>query len=410
MTSTDVRDVGPGRRVHGRLATRMIVATLIVIAASLVGTGAADAETTKPATLPFIDECPALRSAPAETLDGQQRRTIIAAYCGTLRRLPDAAGFDYWTAELESGLSPIALVGQLMASDEYRARSTLSFRDALSLVGSDRVGGGDGPPPDDEVQPESAVGADGLSVRAAMTSEAFGRFVEERALEGLDWITPAMAHGRLSGHRQAVNVVYVHLSRSRGMRVSPATDPRRPVGAWADEIGAHAAINGNWFAPFDGPAVSAGEVYGGNDHGYTALFGMTAERDAIVEHHREVNGEVDDRIVEGVSGHPTLIHDGVTTSDFGGDPTFASRHPRTAIGLDSSGDVLLLVTVDGRSSVASGMTGPETAALLAQLGADDAVMLDGGGSTTMWIQGRGVVNTPSEAVRAVGNQVAVFGD
>lgn len=246
--------------------------------------------------------------------------------------------------------------------------------------------------------------------RTDISPEAFQATVGDAALGWQEPVTDSLTFGRIDGGGQQVTVAFVHLSQTRGMRVSPGNRGQSTVGTYANEIGAHVSINGNWFAPYDGPAVSGGQVYGGTDHFYTALFGFTADGDAIIEHHRETNETVDDRVVEGVAGHPTLIYRGERTTDFGGDPTFTNRHPRTAIGLDETGDVLILVTVDGRSSSAAGMTGGETAELMERLGAHDAVMLDGGGSSTMWIAGRGIVNDPSGALRAVGNQIAVFGD
>lgn len=333
-------------------------------------------------------------------------RLIERAYCATLGRAPEPAGQAYWVAQLEAGLEPGAMVMELIRSAEYRSRFGLA------------------PDPDGEDDPLSVLArlapappaaieviADPESPGAVtLTDAGFAQWLDQRELTGLEVVTPALVHGRISGGGQQINVAYVHLSQTRGVRVSPGSRGRATVGTWAAEIGAHVAINGNWYSPWDGPAVAGGEVYGGTDHFYTALFGFTAEGRVIVEHHREVNDGVDPAIVEGVSGHPTLIHRGERTTDFGGDPTFTNRHPRTAIGLDRSGDVLILVTVDGRSSRAAGMTGDETAVLLERLGAHDALMLDGGGSTTMWIAGKGVVNQPSGSLRAVGNQLAAYGD
>jgi hypothetical protein len=77
-----------------------------------------------------------------------------------------------------------------------------------------------------------------------------------------------------------------------------------------------------------------------------------------------------------------------------------NRHPRTAIGRSSGGQVLL-VTVDGRQSGwSSGLTMRELADVMIALGADDAVNLDGGGSTTMTVDGA-IWNRPSESGRAV---------
>mgnify|MGYP001077101275 FL=1 len=77
-------------------------------------------------------------------------------------------------------------------------------------------------------------------------------------------------------------------------------------------------------------------------------------------------------------------------------PGFAeARHPRTAAGVRADGR-LLLVTVDGRQPERSvGMTIVELAALLGELGAVEAINMDGGGSTTMVIRGE-VANGPSD--------------
>ena len=242
-----------------------------------------------------------------------------------------------------------------------------------------------------------------------VSNASFRRFVETRGFTTVEYITPGLVHGTIVENNQSINVVLVHRSATASMRVSPVDRGREQVGDWAKGIGATAGINANWYNPWDGPAVAGGRVYGGSDHGYTALFGFTADGDLVADHHHKVHDRVDPRVVEAVSGHPTLIHRGIPTTDFGGDLTFTDRHPRTAIGVSATVDVLILVTVDGRRSTAAGMTGAETARLLQRLGAHDAVMLDGGGSSAMWIAGKGIVNRQSEPGRAVGNQIAVFG-
>ena len=94
----------------------------------------------------------------------------------------------------------------------------------------------------------------------------------------------------------------------------------------------------------------------------------------------------------------------------------SARHPRTAVGVTTNSK-LLLVTVDGRTDGASGMTCDELANLMRDLGCDDALSLDGGGSTTMWVRGEensGVVNYPSDngaydhlGERACSNGIAI---
>ena len=66
-----------------------------------------------------------------------------------------------------------------------------------------------------------------------------------------------------------------------------------------------------------------------------------------------------------------------------------TKHPRSAICLTEEGKILF-VTVDGRSPEnAVGINIPELAHLLHVLGGKDALNLDGGGSTALWLSGRG---------------------
>jgi exopolysaccharide biosynthesis protein len=100
-----------------------------------------------------------------------------------------------------------------------------------------------------------------------------------------------------------------------------------------------------------------------------------------------------------VGGGPQLIKDArvaITTESEGMASKFASdRHPRTAIAKLKDGRIML-ATVDGRQpGVSVGMSLPELASLLLEFGASEAINLDGGGSTTMVINGK-LVNAPSD--------------
>jgi len=85
------------------------------------------------------------------------------------------------------------------------------------------------------------------------------------------------------------------------------------------------------------------------------------------------------------------------------------RHPRTSIGFSRDSSTLILLTVDGRSENSGGMTLVELANMMRKLGAWQAMNFDGGGSTTMVIDGA-VVNKPSDTTgeREVGNVLAVI--
>lgn len=82
------------------------------------------------------------------------------------------------------------------------------------------------------------------------------------------------------------------------------------------------------------------------------------------------------------------------------DRTFVTkRHNRTALGIRPDGTTLLVVA-DGRfRHQAEGFTLPELERIMLWLGCTDAINLDGGGSTTMYVNGKphdGIVNYPSD--------------
>ena len=86
--------------------------------------------------------------------------------------------------------------------------------------------------------------------------------------------------------------------------------------------------------------------------------------------------------------------------------SMTERHPRTAVGWNQR--YLFLVEVDGRQKGLSvGMTLAELARYLVSLGCDEAMNLDGGGSATLWCDGR-VRNKPCDGrERPVANSLVV---
>lgn len=89
---------------------------------------------------------------------------------------------------------------------------------------------------------------------------------------------------------------------------------------------------------------------------------------------------------------PHLINNGTFRSLDLSTTHNTDEHPRTAVAVTENGSVLL-VTIDGRfPGQAVGMPTPLMQEFFTILGAKSALNLDGGGSTTMYIKGKGVVN------------------
>jgi hypothetical protein len=103
---------------------------------------------------------------------------------------------------------------------------------------------------------------------------------------------------------------------------------------------------------------------------------------------------------------PLLVREGVPVAVDGADPEgfavaneqfdsdiTAGRHPRAALGVADG--MLLAAVCDGRANDDAGLTLGELAELMASLGVQDAINLDGGGSTSLVCDGR-LVNRPRE--------------
>lgn len=142
-----------------------------------------------------------------------------------------------------------------------------------------------------------------------------------------------------------------------------------------------------------------GKVLIGRGQGARALRRL--ERGDLVRVERTMAGKM------AITGNVFLLREGIVrvVDD-------RELHPRTAIGIDRDTKTVLLLAVDGRSGRSRGYTMVELAETMMALGADEALNLDGGGSTTMAVRrpGRplGVVNRPSDGFqRSVANAVEI---
>lgn len=114
-----------------------------------------------------------------------------------------------------------------------------------------------------------------------------------------------------------------------------------------------------------------------------------------------------------VSGIPALLEAGRDVSatlcaprlKFCNDP-----HPRTAAGLDAGRNTLWIVAAEGRHPPVLGISIGQLIDLLRQLGASDALNLDGGGSSTFSLRGTQLMQRPDneKELRVIGNALFVL--
>jgi hypothetical protein len=110
-----------------------------------------------------------------------------------------------------------------------------------------------------------------------------------------------------------------------------------------------------------------------------------------------------------VGGNIVLLRDGTLPA-----LDDVASEPRTAAGFSADGKTMYLATIDGRQRDSRGMTMRELGELMLGFGADDALNLDGGGSSTLLAREPGeedpdVENSPSDgSERPVPNGVGIF--
>ncbi|MFZ5481622.1 MAG: phosphodiester glycosidase family protein [Myxococcota bacterium] len=203
-------------------------------------------------------------------------------------------------------------------------------------------------------------------------------------------------------------------ARGVSLRATKEDERQDQVSDFAESVGAQAAINGDFFSYDDyyvsGMAMGAGALWDDDNtsEGFVAFGGDHAWISPPSEDWGE---SPDDWMSEIVAGRPQLVVEGVAGTSFSDPSHCDDLHPRTAVGLSRDRRTLWFVVVDGRSDESEGMTCPDLADLLVDLGAWDALNLDGGGSSTLWVEGDGVVNDPSDgSERVVANHLAVLAD
>jgi len=210
-----------------------------------------------------------------------------------------------------------------------------------------------------------------------------------------------------------IHVVEIDLeAHGGGFLVTPGDSTKgleaaaRTTSAFLEEFDVQIAINGGFSRPFragrflwdyyphsgdpvdvTGLAISNGETYS-DDHGDWPVICIAA-------------GDVEIRpagcpkgTTQALAGNHLLVQDGKRVVQNSTD----ALHPRTAVAVDAEGETLWLIVVDGRQrNYSEGVTLEELADMAVELGADRALNLDGGGSSTLVVargDGAKVLNAP----------------
>ena len=208
--------------------------------------------------------------------------------------------------------------------------------------------------------------------------------------------------------------------REPGVRclVTPSNGARpkdcdaRKASEFLAEFKCQVAINGSFFGPFAkrkgdpqdviGLSKSRGDQYSPPNQ-YAALLISKGNKAWIARSPIDAS-----KAHNALAGNIVVLDKGKNVGGMG------PRHPRTAVGISQDGRYLILMVIDGRrKGYSGGVADAETAEWLRKLGAWEGLNLDGGGSTTMVIQGRdgkpAVVNRPSGgAERRCPNHLGVF--
>ena len=199
--------------------------------------------------------------------------------------------------------------------------------------------------------------------------------------------------------------------RNAKLRViaSEASDRGLTVSAFAKKRHAIIAINADYFDEQHRPIGLARGACGtwtkgqkvGRNQGLVAVGRKRAEiQQNTMKTRRWMTGAV--------SGWPLINKDCAPIANLPGSDFFTrAPHPRTAVGLSKDGKTMYIVVTEGRRDGVPGLTLPELATFMDELGACTAMNLDGGGSSAMWVRDS-IVNQPSDGFeREVGDHLAV---
>jgi exopolysaccharide biosynthesis protein len=212
----------------------------------------------------------------------------------------------------------------------------------------------------------------------------------------------------LFGSNQNINILEIKLNGKNELDVEAEPQVRKPTSKFGSEHQAIAALNGTFFdmknggsvdyIRLDGKVLNENRLSKNNQRTLHQKAAIVIEDDKFSIVPWDGSADWEDHLTGEdvmVTG-PLLVKDHQLAS-LDTTSMYVMRHPRTAVAI--KGNTILLITVDGRNEKAAGMSLYELADFLKWMKTDDAINLDGGGSTTLWVNGYaegGIVNHPSD--------------
>ncbi len=107
-----------------------------------------------------------------------------------------------------------------------------------------------------------------------------------------------------------------------------------------------------------------------------------------------------------ISGNPKILGGGEVLDTEANRSDASTNHPRTGIGHSVTGDSIIMMVVDGRTTFSAGVRTSVLGSIMKYAKAYEAVNIDGGGSSTLYTSGLGIRNNCSDGnERSVGNAI-----
>ena len=229
---------------------------------------------------------------------------------------------------------------------------------------------------DSKKKPYAGTIVFGGKVKSATAENAITGVNKGRGENDMIIYTPKMANTETNAYGTEVSLEPVE-----GAKIVPGKTAKMKVSCAP-------ANAGSMVVPATGYVLSG--------HGTAAAFVAGLKEGDILDVELQVsfNG-VNANITQSVGGQPMILSNNEVLNTDGVIDHLPTLQPRTAVGYSADGTKLVMMVVDGRSGISSGVTSKELAEIMRYVGCSEALNFDGGGSSAMYHSTFGVINRPS---------------